>query len=145
MNRRRNCFVLSAVVFSLAIVSQAWADPAPKFPPYAQVIGESQTIPGLLTLHRKDSRLLAEISQADLNKDFIVAIAIARGIGQTPLLGGMTVHFDDTWVWQFRKVEDRIQIVRRNVRFRAATGRRKRRRSICPTPTAFSSACRSPR
>ena len=67
-------------------------------------------------------RLLAEISQADLNKDFIVAIAIARGIGQTPLLGGMTVHFDDTWVWQFRKTEDRIQIVRRNVRFRANSG-----------------------
>ena len=122
MNRRPIWLALSAVVFSLAVVSQAWADPAPKFPPYAQVIGEAQTIPGLLMLHRKDMRLLAEISQADLNKDFIVAIAIARGIGQTPLLGGMTVHFDDTWVWQFRKVEDRIQIVRRNVRFRANSG-----------------------
>ena len=122
MNRRPLWFALSAVVFSIAVVSQASADPAPKFPPYAQVIGESQTIPGLLTLHHKDSRLLAEISQADLNRDFIVAIAIARGIGQTPLLGGMTVHFDDTWVWQFRKVEDRIQIVRRNVRFRATKG-----------------------
>ena len=122
MNRRSIWLALSAVVFSLAVVSQAWADPAPKFPPYAQVIGEAQTIPGLITLHRKDMRLLAEISQADLNKDFIVAIAIARGIGQTPLLGGMTVHFDDTWVWQFRKAEDRIQIVRRNVRFRANSG-----------------------
>jgi hypothetical protein len=124
MNRRPICLALSALIFSVAVVSQACADPAqkPKFPPYAQVIGEAETIPGLVMLHRKDSRLLAEISQADLNKDFIVAIAIARGIGQTPLLGGMTVHFDDTWVWQFRKVEDRIQIVRRNVRFRATKG-----------------------
>ena len=145
MNRRPIWLALSAVVFSLAVVSQAWADPAPKFPPYAQVIGEAQTIPGLLMLHRKDMRLLAEISQADLNKDFIVAIAIARGIGQTPLLGGMTVHFDDTWVWQFRKTEDRIQIVRRNVRFRATADRRRRRRSICRTLTAFCLACRSSR
>ena len=80
-----------------------------------------------------------------MNKDFIVAIAIARGIGQTPLLGGMTVHFDDTWVWQFRKAEDRIHIVRRNVRFRATKGRRRRRRSTSPIPTAYSSVCRLPR
>jgi hypothetical protein len=126
MNRRPIWFALSAVVFSVAVVSQAWGDPAqekkPKYPPYAQVIAEAETIPGLITLHRKDSRLLAEISPSDLNKDFIVAIAIARGIGQTPLLGGMTVHFDDTWVWQFRKAEDRIHVVRRNVRFRAGKG-----------------------
>ena len=52
----------------------------------------------------------------------MVAIAIARGIGERPLLGGMTWGFGDNWIWQFRKVEDRIQIVRKNVRFRAAKG-----------------------
>ena len=49
-------------------------------------------------------------------------ISIARGIGETPLLGGMTWGFGDDWIWQFRKVDDRIQIVRRNVRFTAAKG-----------------------
>jgi hypothetical protein len=122
MNRRFCWLLLTALVVPFTVVSQASADPGPKFPPYAQVIGESQTIPGLIMLHRKDSRLLGEISQGDLNSDFMVAIAIARGIGQTPLLGGMTVHFGDTWIWQFRKVDDRIQIVRRNVRFRANSG-----------------------
>ena len=59
-------------------------------------------------------------SPGDLNRDIMVAIAIARGIGERPLLGGMTWGFGDDWIWQFRKVDDRIQIVRRNVRFRAA-------------------------
>ena len=121
MTRRTFWFSLSAAVLSLAVASQAWAD-QPKFPPYAQVIGEAQTIGGLITLHRKDMRLLGEVSQGDLNRDFMVAIAIARGIGQTPLLGGMTWEFNDSWIWQFRKVDDRIQIVRRNVRFRATKG-----------------------
>ena len=35
----------------------------------------------------------------------------------------MTWGFGDDWIWQFRKVDDRIQIVRRNVRFRAVRRR----------------------
>ena len=57
----------------------------------------------------------------------MVAIAIARGIGERPLMGGMSWGFGDDWMWQFRKVDDRIQIVRRNVRFRA--GKRQPRRT----------------
>ncbi len=49
-------------------------------------------------------------------------ISIARGIGEGSLLGGMTWGFGDDWVWQFRKVGDNVQIVRRNVRFTADDG-----------------------
>ena len=34
----------------------------------------------------------------------------------------MSWGFGDDWIWQFRKVDDRIHIVRRNVRFTAAKG-----------------------
>ena len=93
-----------------------------KHPPYSEVIADAQTTEGFIKLHRKDMRLFGEISPMDLNRDIMVAIAIARGIGERPLLGGMTWGFGDDWVWQFRKVDDRIQIVRRNVRFRATGG-----------------------
>ena len=36
----------------------------------------------LFKLHRKGSRLYAEISSSQLNVDYIVLISIARGIGQ---------------------------------------------------------------
>ncbi|MCE5269618.1 MAG: zinc-dependent metalloprotease [Planctomycetaceae bacterium] len=89
---------------------------------YAEVIAGAEDIQGMIPLHHKDMRLLGEITPGDLNRDLMVAIAIARGIGEGPLLGGMTWNFGDNWIWQFRKVDDRIQIVRKNVRFRAAKG-----------------------
>ena len=49
-------------------------------------------------------------------------ISIAKGIGRGSLLGGMSWGFGDDWIWQFRKVDDHIHIVRRNVRFTAAKG-----------------------
>jgi hypothetical protein len=99
------------------------AQPKPKYPPFTEVLGDAQGIDGLIKLYRKDNRLLAELTPGDLNKDFIVAIALARGIAEAPLLGGMTLGGgSDDWIWQFRKVDDRIQIVRRNVRFRANKG-----------------------
>jgi hypothetical protein len=127
MNRRTLLLPLLVAVLLSVGLSFTWAEPPkeqpkPKFPPYADVLANAQTTEGLIKLHRKDTRLYAELSPADMNKDFMVAIAIARGIGQTPLIGGMTWEFDDSWLWQFRKVEDRVQIVRRNVRFRATKG-----------------------
>jgi hypothetical protein len=56
-----------------------------------------------------------------MNQDTFVD-SIAKGIGRGMVLGGMTWQSGDDWIWQFRKVDDRIQIVRRNVRFMAAKG-----------------------
>ena len=72
--------------------------------------------------HHKGNRLLAELNSSHLNRDFIVLISIARGIGKGPILGGMSWGFGDDWIWQFRKVDDRIHVVRRNVRFTATKG-----------------------
>jgi len=93
-----------------------------KHPPFADVTKDATVFDGLLKLYRKEDRLYAEIPNPVLNKDLLVAIAIARGIGETPLISGMTWGFGDDWIWQFRKVEDKIQVVRRNVRFTAAKG-----------------------
>jgi hypothetical protein len=96
--------------------------PPPKYPPFADVVKDAKQVTGLITVYHKGTKLLGEISPSLLDKDFIVLISIAKGIGQQPLLGGMTWGFGDDWLWQFRKVDDRILIVRRNVRFTAAKG-----------------------
>ncbi|HWA99249.1 MAG TPA: zinc-dependent metalloprotease [Pirellulales bacterium] len=96
--------------------------PKSKYPSYADTLKDFKAIDGLIKLHQKENKVYAEISSSDLNRDFIVLTSIARGIGEGPLLGGMTWGFGDDVLWQFRKVEDHIQIVRRNVRFRAAKG-----------------------
>ena len=91
-------------------------------PPYSKVLEGAEETSGLLKLHQKGTKLYAELSSANLNKDYIVLISIARGMGETPLIGGMTWSMGDDWLWQFRHVDDRIQVVRRNVRFKAAKG-----------------------
>ncbi len=94
----------------------------PKFPPYADVVKDFESIEGLVPLKRKGNRLLAELNSGHLNRDFIVLISIAKGIGRGMVLGGMSWGFGDDWIWQFRKIDDRIHLVRRNVRFTAAKG-----------------------
>ena len=104
--------------------SAAIADDPPKYPPFADVMKDAKPTadPSLIKLYQKGENLYAELSPAHFNHDYIVLISIARGIGEGPLLGGMTWGFGDDWVWQFRKVDDKIHIVRRNVRFKANKG-----------------------
>ncbi|MGL4514920.1 MAG: zinc-dependent metalloprotease [Lacipirellulaceae bacterium] len=94
----------------------------PKYPPIEKVLKDTKKIDGLIKLHLSETTLFAELTPGDFDKDLIVLITIARGIGQTPVVGGFSWGFGDDWVWQFRKVGDQIQIVRRNVRFRAKAG-----------------------
>jgi Met-zincin/Domain of unknown function (DUF5117) len=96
--------------------------PASKHPPYADVVKDFESIDGLIPLKRKGNRVLAELGPSLLNRDFIVLISIAKGIGRNMVLGGMSWGSGDDWIWQFRKVDDRIHLVRRNVRFTAAKG-----------------------
>ena len=90
-----------------------------KHRPYDEVIKDYETIDGLIKTHKKGNRLLGEFGSKQLDKDFIVLISIAKGIGRGSMLGGMSWGFGDDWIWQFRKVDDRIHLVRRNVRFTA--------------------------
>lgn len=100
----------------------AAAAPKPKYPPHAEVLKDFKQIDGLIRLYHKENRLYAELSNSQFDRDFIVLTSIARGIGEGMLLGGMTWGFGDDWLWQFRKVDENVQVVRRNVRFRAAKG-----------------------
>ncbi|WP_425400822.1 zinc-dependent metalloprotease [Aeoliella sp.] len=94
----------------------------PKFPPYDKVLKDTTSKSGLLKLHQGEEKLFVELKPGDFDQDFFVLITIAKGIGQRPLLGGFSWGFGDDWVWQFRRVGDRVQVVRRNVRFTAQGG-----------------------
>lgn len=91
-------------------------------PPFATVVKDATRIPGLITLHRKDDKVWAELPDSILGRELFVLISIAKGIGDGQLLGGMSWGFGDDWIWQFRKVDDNIHVVRRNVRFFADKG-----------------------
>ena len=94
----------------------------PAKPPFAVAFKDARRVEGLIPLWRKDDKVFAEIPESLLGKELFVTISIARGIGDRSILGGMSVGFGDDWVWAFRKVDDAIHVVRKNVRFFADKG-----------------------
>jgi len=110
----------SAGSAAAAAATQAAAQKTP--PSHAAILKDAKALPGLIRLHHKGGLLYAELTPANYNKDFILLISIARGLGQTRILPGLTWKGEDDWIWQFRKVDDKVQIVRRNLRFRAKAG-----------------------
>jgi hypothetical protein len=77
---------------------------------------------GLFTLYQKDQKLLVHIKSADLSKNYIVITSIAKGISSGQVLGGMSWGFGDDAVWTFKKVGEKLHVLRRNVRFKAKAG-----------------------
>ena len=103
-----------------SVAPEASAQEKPKF---EQLVEGKTRVPGMWNLYWKDQTLLAEIRPEHLGRDFIVLPTIARGISQMPVIGGMTWYTgDDDMLWSFRKVDDKLMLQRRNVRFKAKPG-----------------------
>ena len=91
-------------------------------PPFAVALKDATKVAGLIPLWRKDDKVYAELTENLLGKEFFVLISIARGIGDGPVIGGMSWGDGDDWIWVFRKVDDTIQVSRKSVRFFATKG-----------------------
>ncbi len=74
---------------------------------------------GMWTTYNKDQKLLVDLKKSDLGKDYIILTSIARGISRGMVLGGMSWGMGDDVIWTFKKVGDKIHVIRRNVRFKA--------------------------
>lgn len=106
----------------LAQAEKPAAPATPPPPPYAAHLKDAPPIPGMITLYRRGNSLFAELNSQDYSSEYIVLISISRGIAQGQLLGGMSWGFGDDWIWQFRKVDENVHVIRRNVRFKANKG-----------------------
>ena len=106
-----------------AAAAGAGATAEHKFPEWSKVIEGTKQIDGLFTLYynQTDEKLFMSIRRHQLEEELILPISIARGAGMM-YLGGDTLNFGNQWIISFRRVADRILVVRRNVKFRADTG-----------------------
>lgn len=71
-------------------------------------------------MYHNDQKLLVELDAGDLKQEYIILTSIARGISSGRVIGGMSWNFEDDAIWKFRKSGEKIYVLRRNVRFRAA-------------------------
>ncbi len=82
------------------------------------LIAGADKVEGLFTLYKKGDHLYAELPMHQLNQPLLVPVTVARGMGMT----GFPVTRSDEMVLIFRRVGDRIQVVRRNIHYKATPG-----------------------
>ena len=112
---------LTASLSSRADAQQAAAPAAAASPSkFESLTTGTKRFEGLWTVYTKDQQILVDLKQAQLNQDFLMLSSIARGVSQGPILGGMT--WGDEVLWSFRKVGDKIHVLRKNVKFKARPG-----------------------
>src|SRR5262245_47956644 len=122
--------MLRNITFALALpalliaTGAVHAEPGPedapekKFGDFAKLVKGAKEIDGLFKLHHKDDHVYMEIQPQQFDKPLLAPIAIARGLGS----GGSTLNDDDQWVLVFRRVGDKVHLIRRNVRYQAKPG-----------------------
>jgi Met-zincin/Domain of unknown function (DUF5117) len=84
------------------------------FRDFNEVTRGAEKIDGLFTLYKTGDHLYAEIRPDQFNQTLLVPVTIARGLAQA----GHPVG-DDEMVLIFKRVGDRVQLVRRNIHYKA--------------------------
>lgn len=123
------CFIFVSSL-SLPIIAQEKTEAKPaaqqtaakkkkEYEDFSKVIEDSKSYQGYFTLYQKKENLYCEIQPSQLNKPFLLMASIARGIGTGYILSGMTM---DEWLLEWKRVGDKVHLVRKNVRFRADKG-----------------------
>lgn len=120
------CTCLKSLLIIGLVASSAvsWAaDPAPtkkksKFADFSKTVEDAKKHEGLFTLYQKDDHLYAAIKPSLYNTELIAPMAIARGLASA----GTPLNFGDEWILYFRRVGDRIQLVRKNIHYQAPKG-----------------------
>jgi hypothetical protein len=86
-----------------------------KFQDFNELTKDSKKYDGFITLHEKEQHLYAEIKPNQLDQPILAPMVIARGSANA----GNPLNFGDEWVLSFRRVDDKLQLLRKNIHFTA--------------------------
>jgi len=89
-----------------------------KFQDFNELTKDAKKYDGFITLHEKEQHLYAEIKPHQLEQPILAPIVIARGSASA----GSPLNFGDEWVLTFRRVDDKLQLIRKNIHFTAPSG-----------------------
>ena len=89
--------------------------PASKYKDYNEVTRGAEKFTGFFNLYRTNDTLYGEIQPGQFEQPFMVPMAIARGLA----LAGQPLNFGDEWILLFRRAGDKVNLVRRNIHYKA--------------------------
>ena len=108
------------------LVALLWLPAMGQVPPspasaFAEAVKGAKSTPGLLTVHEKADRILLEIPPSALDRDLLLSPTVEGAIGDQNNTAGDYLDIDQMVV-RFRRVGGAVQLLRRNLRYRAAPG-----------------------
>ncbi len=113
----RRITLASLIVAALAVPFVGQESPKG---PIETFVAEMKAIPGYFDVYlKRDGTLYLEVEREHFNKDFLVVVQMARGIGESFLLTGYPLDSD---LLQFRMRNDKLELWTRNPYFRADPG-----------------------
>lgn len=121
----RSSWTLAVVTLALSVSSNlTWAQ-APATPSkFETATNGTKKATGeenpLFTVYTKDQQVLVELKSHQLGQEFLMLSSIAKGTSEGAVLGGMT--WGDDVLWTFRKVGEKIHVLRKQVKFTARSG-----------------------
>jgi hypothetical protein len=92
--------------------------PPSKYKDFVETTRGFERQDGLFTLYRSNETLYAEIKPQQLNQPLIAPMTIARGMA----MAGTPLNFGDEWILVFRRAGDKVQVLRRNIHYKAPEG-----------------------
>ena len=115
--------MLAIVLFLLTValdcsIAAEIEKPKRKYREFAEVTKGAKKHDGLFRMYEVDDHLYAEIRSNQFQQMYIAPIAIARGMASA----GTPLNFGDEWILSFRRVGDRVQVIRKNVHYEAPKG-----------------------
>lgn len=89
--------------------------------PFSEAVDGAEKLEGLFTLYQdpEAGNLYAEIKPEQLDENYLCAITLESGIGQGGLYSGLPLQ---DFLFYFRRVNNKVHFVVRNVHFRADPG-----------------------
>lgn len=95
------------------------AQPPAHFEDFDKVVAGAKTYEGLFKLYQKEEHVFAEIQPNQFDRQFLCAISLARGGMEQ---AGWTLNGDEQWVISFKRVGDKVHLVRKNVHYKQGNG-----------------------
>ncbi|HEY6563301.1 MAG TPA: DUF5117 domain-containing protein, partial [Pirellulaceae bacterium] len=85
---------------------------------FDKTVKDAEKLEGLFTLYRKKGKLLAEIKPSQFGEMYLAPVTIAKGMAAA----GNPMNFGEEWIITFKRVENNVQLIRKNVHYEAPEG-----------------------
>ncbi|AFZ18072.1 zinc-dependent metalloprotease [Allocoleopsis franciscana] len=88
---------------------------------FDKLVADTEKLEGLFNLYRNQetAKIYLEVKPQQLNKNYLATVTMESGIGERGLYSGVPLQ---TWLFYFRRMNNNLHFVVRNVNFRAEPG-----------------------